>query len=815
MCERILNREGSREREIRPLRIENRGRSRCAWAGCNKVTPQRHKAIRHALAQFVYTVYKARITDDEALQKEIEDMLDRLVTLAKRYRNASGQDRVNERKILLKRVREELKPLKNMTEGEAVEANVEDVKKAWRQIKTNLENIIKRQTGRNRYCRYHSVMYVGFLLDGKAIPFKRSLTERDMTSRRDEILFGKLWRYIEARVLPLSPEGIDRVVVERSAFDLLAGTRSQRIKISDKALEEMYQQGPRYGFKNDLEMLKEEFGGLCAYCGQPKKNLLEREHILPRAIFFFDSYINIVAACSTCNTNLKGKMSPGPAGLRIHDEAYQAYSSYIRTKYRTKPPHLFQTIKKGILNLMRQPDRVWEAEKYLGLLAKHFSDISQTQRGPRPLARFLCEKLRIRQGNVPDVAFHSGRHTEVWRRAAYPDFDKASEKSEGGLLNHALDALLMACDLPSVAALEAKHLRSRDLNEWKNMVKMRAPKAGEDGIPLLPKPVAVVPGFETLLSGNFVSTDLVLFNWNRKNTGIHQQDPFGWSDFHGNPVKRVKAAELASDLKKLKQKEAVEKVLDRIIHPNLKSYLRDALDDDKPGEKAAEALREWLSKSLLNSLSKSKFSHHPGDKARQMDLQGFAQDDTSNIPAVIGVTMEFPEVRGKVYLQRRDPQTGGVLHRYMTNPSNAALLLAYARDKKGKTNRKTPLILKVRQNGALEVKSGKRYFLPIPEGVLQGRMFGDKNNRGGVAGRNKEWESTLREYLTSCDLAEYTLVHQGCVLKYEEGTEWFVRNFSPNYGFKSSILKGVVGIRKTPLSRSTTPLIRLHSDAER
>ena len=180
-------------------------------------------------------------------------------------------------------------------------------------------------------------------------------------------------------------------------------------------------------------MLRAEFGGLCAYCGGASSTIVEREHILPQAHFFFDSYLNKVPACPDCNRQ-KGAAAPGAAGLTINQGAYQAYEQYLKKNFtdKQKPPHILHNIKKGILNLLTHKDRVIEAERLLAMIADNLGRVVESQRGPRPLARYLCEKLRQRYDRVPQVAFRSGRHTAIWRQAAYPDFDKAKEKVSGG-----------------------------------------------------------------------------------------------------------------------------------------------------------------------------------------------------------------------------------------------------------------------------------------------------------------------------------------------------------------------------------------------
>lgn len=56
ICEKVLNRKGDPSNEVRLIRIDNRGASRCAWEGSNGVTPRREKTIRDALAQFVHRI---------------------------------------------------------------------------------------------------------------------------------------------------------------------------------------------------------------------------------------------------------------------------------------------------------------------------------------------------------------------------------------------------------------------------------------------------------------------------------------------------------------------------------------------------------------------------------------------------------------------------------------------------------------------------------------------------------------------------------------------------------------------------------------
>jgi hypothetical protein len=810
-CEQILNRSGDRRLEIRSVRVENRGVSRCAWDGCDRVTPRRANAVRDPIAQLIFTVYKDRISNDPQLRAGVDAILDRIAELGRRYHSAAGADPAAERKTLMKRISAELASLKRLhIIKSAASPNKDQATREWKYIKINLKGLITRQERRNRFCRDHHSEYVDHLINGKPIPFKQTLLERDILSRREEILFQKLWRYIEARLLSLAPYGIDRVVVERTAFDLLSGTQKQRQKLNEKALEDIYRQGPRHGYTNDLDMLKEEFAGLCAYCGKPAGRLIVKEHILPEKAFHFDSYLNIVPACKTCN----GSHSERPAGLHIHDAAYDAFSTYFRIRFKTKPPHIYHRIKKGLLNLMRQPGRLWAAEDYLALICNQLTDITPVQRSPLALARYLGGKLRSVQAQHPRIEFRSGRHTEIWRRAAYPEFDKLRDAEEGGLLTRALNALILASDLPPVETLKASHLRAKDWNEWQTDAMIRAPKAGSSGIPHLKLLFAPVPGFEEIITGNFVLSDLSLFNWNRKDSGTHKQDPYGWCRPKNCPYKRKKAAELAAGLSAIdkawytaeRKHEEVNKLINQVAHPNLRTHLKTTTNCGTPGQAAADALVQWLRVSIKNSLSHSDMSTHPGDRARNDELAKFS--DGGALPPIIGIRKLYPMRTGNVDLCRGG-SNGEVTHWYQTDPANIGYVLAYPSEK-GIVDRKNPIIVEIRQSGALRVRLGKEHFPDCNgEYLWKGRTLGLRNGPCPIEAQSEAWSNALEIALRRNGMFEYGIITQGCVLKYLDSRERFIRNFSGNYGFRNEALKNVVALKRTPFVQKFQNLISL------
>ena len=135
--------------------------------------------------------------------------------------------------------------------------------------RANLSDIIHgKATGRGRYCREHSAAFVDYVMSSRPIPNRQDIREADLISRTQQIVFRRLWRLVEGRLLDLAGGSIDRVIVERVAFDILSGPIKQRQQLSEAKAAEIYWYGPQAGFVSRRDMLKAEFGARCAYCGE-------------------------------------------------------------------------------------------------------------------------------------------------------------------------------------------------------------------------------------------------------------------------------------------------------------------------------------------------------------------------------------------------------------------------------------------------------------------------------------------------------------------------------------------------------------------
>lgn len=282
----------------------------------------------------------------------------------------------------------------------------------------------------------------------------------------------------------------------------------------------------------------------------------------------------------------------------------------------------------------------------------------------------------------------------------------------------------------------------------------------------------------------------------------HKQDPYGWSETHQLPTKRTSALSLYAELTKEKDKKKLAGIVQRIHHPALRKVMGAGLEAESPGAGAAEALRGWLRESVKKSIRKSSFSTHPGDQARKADLEAFAEKDGTPIPAVIGVKMLDIGVRGKIDLQRTDRQTHGIGHRYMTQPPIRQVILAYPVSKTGTPDLVKPCTASVRQSLAI-VPEGLAIFKALPERLKSGDILGVKRNSGGG------WRKLVETYLRDCGFHSYAMVTPGCVLCYSDGATLFLRNFDKSEGFKKSILRGVIGVRRTPFVDRMIPLKKL------
>jgi hypothetical protein len=769
-CSRHLNESCRREAELRPARFENRGPTKCHWQGCTRNVPRADHAVRErltqALAGWLCPVF-AESKSPDRLRRSVEYWAGRLEALSRRLREAPDPAA---RKPINAEITRVYRSLLARVRGEASDETAEKFASDWKEhYRRVLGEVIRGgQAGRVRYCREHSREYVTCLLAGKQVPNKETITEADLVSRKQQILFRRLWRLVEARLLPLAGGRIDRVVVEPVAFDVLAGPLKDRLDVSQDRASEVYWYGPLLGFDSRLDMLRAEFGGRCAYCGQPGA-VEQVEHLLPRASFPFDSYFNVLPACTGCNSR-KGPRAALEAGMTVHEDAYEAYSEYVRT--RRPMPHLYHTIKKGLLKLLCRPATAGQGERLVGMLADNLVTVTASQRSPRPLARYLATRLAEATGRRPEFKYQAGPHTALYRSALLPEYDKAAAKEEGDQLrNHAVDAVVLGCDLPSATALENRNwsVRPGHVAAWFEKVRAAAPETLL-GLPRV-EPVAFGPYFEEDLGGGYCSIDLSAFNWNRGRKATHVLDPFGLTT-SGLPLKRKPAAAVLADLRDPKKRDSQ---IAAVAHQGLRRLLEQQKED------AATCLVRWLQQTVQAGLTPSETGTHPADVVRRRMLEAFVAAPVEKvvagevpIPPTVGVKCLNRGSQNKVDVVRVD-RDGIPFQRYQADPVVRELRVGYrARD--GVLDRARPVLFVVTQGYEVHRQAGGgRVPVDVPEeSPLRGRPHGSRTPLKDFLAR---WREAFDQLCKGEGVVEVFSITQGCVVEKVDGTRFQFRNF--------------------------------------
>ncbi|MBC8877193.1 MAG: RRXRR domain-containing protein [Planctomycetes bacterium] len=772
-CSKHLNRLRQPSAELRPARFENRGRSRCNWAGCRNNVPRAGHDIQGRLQQCIFLWLQPifrESNEPERFRKSVDHWVRELAGLAKGHRRSKASTAY--RKQINARKRTIYSHVRKRVRREASEETAAQFDSNWSDYyQSNLNNVIEgKDAGRVRYCRQHSAMFVDHIMASEPIPNREDIRDSDLISRTQQIVFRRLWRLIEGRFLPLAGGRIDRVVVERVAFDILSGPIKQRQKMPEDRAAEMYWHGPQAGFDGRRDMLKAEFGNRCAYCGQ--EAFSEIEHVYNRSDFPFDSYFNIVPACTKCNAR-KGGRTAFDAGMTIHDDAYAAYCDYLKAK---KVLHPYHTIKKGMLNLLRRSATSERAQQLIGMIADNLVSITATQRAPRPLGRYLATKISERTGQRPEIAFRAGRHTALYRSVILPSYDKAEAREADDLRNHAVDAIVLGCRLPSASALEnRKWTTSRDdVLRWMESVKEAAP-AMQDGLPAV-ESVVVVPHFETDAGLNYITIALSAFNWNRKRKAAHKLDPFG-KTAAGIPMKRMPAATVLANL--LKGEKQRDNQIDVIAHRTLRESLLANRDT------AGETFVLWLQKSVRAGLTNDEMSSHPADQERRRLLGEFtaapvseivAEPKGSKIPWTIGIRCLNRDTGAprKVHVARR---LGGN-DRAQFYPAQAVIreIRVGYREADDQLDRNAPIIFAVNQIDELSRQVPGRWEpVDVPsESPLRGRPLASEGSRKEF---RKRWEDAFADLCRKHDIAKVFRITQGCVIEKTDGAKFQIRNF--------------------------------------
>lgn len=821
LCRSIL------DKEIRPKRFHNRRVSKCFWKGCGLNAPKAKNAVDLRLSQAIFGQLRPAFIVPEEYRLDPGPFLDFIRDAGAKGDGVRG-DLKDRLKALAKHINEWAREVVEPSEvlRREWDANPERFERIWKYLRKQLRDIITNPPGgRVSYCREHSQAYIDATLAGRVPPRDETVSESDLRSRRQQVVFGKLWRFIEARLLPMAGGRIDHITVERNAFDLV---RVPQVRIHegmseeqvDRAMgrrrrlarqaEEVYWYGPQYGHESERKMLLAEFGGLCAYCGTNiTEATMEREHVLNRADFPLNGYLNLVPACQGCNRR-KGDRTALAAGMSINDEAYEALGSYIRQ--RKEPVHPLMTVKKGILNLLvessqflgRYSSRPQDGEAtLLNIMGQNLVWATRTAQAPRPLARYLAGKLESATGFRPDVRSMSGRHTAMIREEMLPEFSKPANKEEAAsarLANHALDAIILAGQWPSTTALESRHIRAVDIHRWRREVRQRSPDSVDKSGRLQGGSAATtLENFEEATAYGTYSVDLLTTNWNRLDKA--RFDVLIYSGWGGRNTRRIPATRVVENLRKDGSK--VAKSIECIVHPGLRQTLLDSWAASGDLDDLERTLVRWLQRATRAGIEGRPEPRHPADRARWTELKSFCEDpnpEPRHIPAIIGI--RWVDLRSYEMVERLSG--GRVVHRLEATDNVRQKIVAYKAGRDGLPDRNKHTTFNVYQNDRVKPAEGRKAGLPPITGdnpLSRGRRLGDGQK---LSEFKREWEGALASYLAEAAFVEHHRLRQGCVLEYEDGSRRFIRNFRKTadkkgrVGFKPSWCRGIRRVHRSP-----------------
>lgn len=155
--------------------------------------------------------------------------------------------------------------------------------------------------------------------------------------------------------------------------------------------------------------LWEESEHRCFYCGQPvgAKEFLEGfgvevEHVIPRALFFDDSFSNKVCSCRKCNADKKNKTAYDFMKQRTETE-FQAYLERVNEAFQS---HRISKTKR---------DRLLTSEKNIptDFIARQLRESQYIAKKSQEILKQVCRNVWSTSGSVTDFLRHTWGYDEV------------------------------------------------------------------------------------------------------------------------------------------------------------------------------------------------------------------------------------------------------------------------------------------------------------------------------------------------------------------------------------------------------------------
>lgn len=206
-----------------------------------------------------------------------------------------------------------------------LEGQQENINKLFRKLKfnqkdwpgKNLTDIAKNKLpGRLPFCKEHFAENEKFTTIEKSTfrlaPSLKTKIENVLTVIKDEVMPNF---------------ALDRVVMEANNFDIAAKTKGKKRLAKDE-----YGKGNRESGETRKEALIRETNGRCIYCGNPiNVSNAHEDHIFPKRAGGSNIFANLVACCSRCNGDKKGR-TPVESGILPNPEVVATIKNDLKRK---------------------------------------------------------------------------------------------------------------------------------------------------------------------------------------------------------------------------------------------------------------------------------------------------------------------------------------------------------------------------------------------------------------------------------------------------------------------------------------------------
>lgn len=190
-----------------------------------------------------------------------------------------------------------------------------------------------------------------------------------------------------------------------------------------------------YGLKPSRNRIQkyrmwEESENKCMYCGQPigVSNFLtgtdvEKEHVIPRSLFFDDSFSNKVCACRDCN-HRKGQMTAYDFMQSEGREKFEAYLSRVNRLY-----DLYKSSKgrNGISKTKYERLMTSRNEIPDDFLNRDLTQSQYIARKAMEMLKEICRDVYASSGSVTDFFRHAWGYDEILHDLNLPAYSKAEQ----------------------------------------------------------------------------------------------------------------------------------------------------------------------------------------------------------------------------------------------------------------------------------------------------------------------------------------------------------------------------------------------------